>query len=100
MRTKRRSPDQFWKATQTLQAKTAEIIQGVPESLPTDLLHLTVCCRYLEALIGEPRVKRYISKYHPAILDKIEKLLAAFNSPYIVLERRKAGRRQRLRKKG
>lgn len=89
METKKHIRERVRKASCTVEAKTAETLQRIPEGFAADLLHLTLCCRYIEALIHQPRVKRYVSKYHPATLTKLEALLSEFNSSFIVLRRRK-----------
>jgi hypothetical protein len=66
------------KAQQTRKARLARILKSVPATLCIDLLKLTVCCRYAESLLKNPRVKRYLIKHHPKELSDLETLLAHF----------------------
>jgi hypothetical protein len=54
------------------------LLADVPVSLPTDMLDLTVCCRYAESLLKNPRVKKYLIKHHPEKLHDLEALLGKF----------------------
>jgi hypothetical protein len=56
--------------------KLAHILRTVPKAFSTDLLTLAVCDRYAESLLANPRVRRYLSKYHPKDLMTLEKILA------------------------
>ena len=58
--------------------KLAHILRTVPKTFSIDLLTLTVCCRYAESLLRNPRVKRYLAKHHPGELRDLEALLAEF----------------------
>jgi hypothetical protein len=53
----------------------AHILRTVPKTFSVDLLSLTVCCRYAESLLKNPRVKRYLLKHHPEELSDLETLL-------------------------
>lgn len=63
----------------TRRAKQARILREVPQTLAADLLTLTVCRRYAESLLKNPRVKGYLMKQHPEELRDLEMLLAEFN---------------------
>ncbi len=63
----------------TRKAKLARILRGVPQTLAVDLLTLTVCCRYAESLLKNPRVKKYLMKHYPEELSDLETLLAELN---------------------
>jgi hypothetical protein len=63
----------------TRKAKLARIMRGVPQTLNVDLLTLTVCFRYAESLLKNPRVKKYLLKHHPEELSDLETLLAELN---------------------
>jgi len=60
-------------------AKLARIMRSVPQTLAVDLLTLTVCCRYAESLLKNPRVKKYLMKHYPEELSDLEMLLAEFH---------------------
>lgn len=49
-----------------------------PKNLCLDELNLTVCCRYAESLLKNPRVKKYLMKHHPKELSDLETLLVEF----------------------
>jgi hypothetical protein len=46
-----------------------------PKTLCMDELNLTVCCRYVESLLENSRISRYLSKHHPSELAKRQNLL-------------------------
>lgn len=50
--------------------------KAVDESYGTDVLLLSVSCGYLERLLGNARVQRYLSKRYPDILQQLQKLVA------------------------
>lgn len=60
-------------------AKLASIMRGVPQTHAVDLLTLTVCCRYAESLLKNPRVKKYLMQHYPEELSDLEMLLAELN---------------------
>jgi hypothetical protein len=66
------------KAQQTRKARLAKILESVPVTLCVDLLNLTICCRYAESLLKNPRVKKYLMKHHLAELSDLEMVLAEF----------------------
>jgi hypothetical protein len=49
-----------------------------PKNLCSDELNLTQCCRYSEQLLKNPRVLKYLIKYHPAEVLKLHTLLREF----------------------
>ena len=49
--------------------------KAVEESYGSDVLTLSVCCGYLNRLIGNPRVARYVMKKYPDILKEFQQLL-------------------------
>jgi hypothetical protein len=70
---------EIWrKAWRTRNANLARIIRGVPQTLTFDLLTLAVCCRYVESLLKNPRVKKYVMKHYPEEVRDLETLLAEF----------------------
>jgi hypothetical protein len=66
------------KSVRTKKAKLARIMRGVPQTLPVDLLTLTICCHYAESLLKNPRINKYLMKHHPEELRDLEVLLAEF----------------------
>jgi hypothetical protein len=67
------------KAQQTRKSRLARILESVPLTLCVDLLKLTVCWRYTESLVANPRVKKYLMKHHPEELRDLETVLAELN---------------------
>jgi hypothetical protein len=53
---------------------------ATPENLCIDELNLTICCRYVETLLRNPSVKKYLSRYHPKQLLQIEDVIVALKS--------------------
>jgi hypothetical protein len=45
-----------------------------------DQVNLTVCCRYAESLLANPRINRYLAKYHSTYLRELQMLLEGFES--------------------
>ena len=50
--------------------------KAVEKSYGTDILTLGVCCRYLDQMLANTRVQRYLSKRYPDILQQLQQLLA------------------------
>ena len=82
MKNKRRykADHRYEKGRSARQTRTAEILMEIPENFALDLLDLGVACRYLKTLVLNQQVKRYLTKYRPTTLDKLEHVLAEFNS--------------------
>jgi hypothetical protein len=55
-----------------------ELTGTLPENLCLDEITLTICCRYGESLLKNPRVKKYLARQHPNDLRNLEQLLANF----------------------
>lgn len=51
-------------------------LKSVEESYGTDALTLTVSCGYLERLLSNPKIQRYMERYHIDILQALQRLLA------------------------
>ena len=49
-----------------------------PKNLCKDELYLTICIRYAQSLLQNPRIKRYVAKHHLKELKRLEKLVADF----------------------
>jgi hypothetical protein len=64
------------KRRRTLTARMRACVKEVPDTYCLDLINLTVCRRYLESLLANARIKRYIARYHPEQLIEMEKLLS------------------------
>jgi hypothetical protein len=52
----------------------------LPKNLCMDQVKLTVYCRYLESLLQNPRISRYLTKYHAEEMTKITRRLAQFKN--------------------
>jgi ParB-like chromosome segregation protein Spo0J len=50
-------------------------LKSAEDSYGTDILNLTVCCRYVEGLLNNVQVKKYLAKQHPEVLQEIDQLL-------------------------
>ena len=51
-------------------------LKSVEESYGTDVLTLTVSCGYLEKLLKNIRIERYLSRHHGEILQTLQQILA------------------------
>ncbi len=51
-------------------------LKSVEESYGTDVLTLTVSVGYLERLLGNPRVEKYLDRYHLDILRTLQKIIS------------------------
>jgi hypothetical protein len=51
-------------------------LKAVEDSYGTDILILTMSCRYIERLLENARVERHLSKHHPDILNALRGLLS------------------------
>lgn len=51
-------------------------LKSVEESYGTDALTLTVSCGYLERLLSNPKIERYVERYHIDILQTLRRLLS------------------------
>ena len=52
----------------------------LPKDLCRDQLKLTVYCRYMESLLQNARISRYLVKYHAEEMSKMKSLLAEFKN--------------------
>ena len=50
-------------------------LKSVEESYGTDVLTLTVSVSYLERLLGNPKIGRYLERYHLDILETLQKIV-------------------------
>jgi len=50
-------------------------LKSVEESYGTDVLTLTVCCGYLDRLLKNSKVERYMSRHHADILQTLQRIL-------------------------
>jgi hypothetical protein len=62
----------------TRRATLLRISGDPPKSLCMDELNLTICCRYVESLLENPRISKYLGKHHPIELGKLRNLLDEF----------------------
>lgn len=51
-------------------------LKSVEESYGTDVLTLTVSCGYLDRLLSNPAIDRYLARHHTDILQTIKTMLA------------------------
>lgn len=54
-------------------------LKSVEECYGTDSLTLTVSCAYLERLLDNPKIERYMERYHLEIVQALQKLLTDAN---------------------
>lgn len=89
--TKALSSDQKARIT----SETENLFQNskiVEESYSTEALTLSVCCRYLQKVMGNANLSRHIAKFHPDISSELQELTASFNT-----ESGRSGRSSKLR---
>jgi hypothetical protein len=63
-------------------------LKSVEESYGTDVLTLTVAFGYLERLLGNSKIERYLERYHLDILETLRKLLSESKTASSQAERR------------
>ena len=51
-------------------------LKSVEESYGTDVLTLTVSMGYLERLLSNSKIERYLERYHLDILQTLQKLIS------------------------
>jgi ParB-like chromosome segregation protein Spo0J len=51
-------------------------VESIKASYGTDVINLTAACRYVERLLGNARVHRYLEKHHQDTLAALEQLVA------------------------
>jgi hypothetical protein len=51
-------------------------LKSVEESYGTDVLTMTVACGYLDRLLKNPMIERYLARHHVDILQALQNLLA------------------------
>jgi len=51
-------------------------LKSVEESYGTDVLTLTVSMGYLERLLGNPKIEKYLERYHLDILQTLQKVVS------------------------
>lgn len=80
--------DQWYR---TRSAHLLAISGELPKMLCVDQLALTVCIRYVDKLLRNGRIKKYLAKYHPAELSGLQLIVNEFeeacgtNTPQITL---------------
>lgn len=55
-------------------------LKSVEESYGTDVLTLTVSCGYLERLLQNPKIDRYLARHQADVLQILQKVLSAIKS--------------------
>lgn len=66
-----------------LEQETDELLKeftSVQESYGTDVVHLSVSCRYVERILANARIRRHLDKHHPSILQELDCVLAEVNT--------------------
>jgi hypothetical protein len=54
-------------------------LSGEPlKTLCMDQVNVATCCRYVESLLENPRINRYLAKHHSANLNRLQELLEEF----------------------
>jgi hypothetical protein len=67
-------------------------LKAVEDSYGTDILLLTVSCRYVQRLLENDRLERYLTKHNPDILNTLRGLLSEIGR-----ERRKELQAERMK---
>jgi len=49
-----------------------------PKNLRSDQVNLTICCRFVQGLLKNRRVLRYLSRYHSSELRQLQSVVAEF----------------------
>jgi hypothetical protein len=79
MKSRNQGGDESWKRWYATRNRNLLEISGeLPKNLCKDELNLTVTCRYAQSLLGNERVLRYLTKYHPVALGKLNHLFGEF----------------------
>ena len=55
-------------------------LKAAEESYGHDILTLSVSSKYIQALLGRPKIMQYLNKYHPDLLHELQALLLEVNS--------------------
>lgn len=82
----------------TMEQETEQMlkhVESIQASYGTDVINLTAACAYLQRLISNARVHRYLTKHDPDTLGAFEQLLADISAD----KRRRPPARQRTRTK-
>jgi hypothetical protein len=56
-------------------------LKSVEESYGTDVLALTVSCGYLERLLQNPKIERYLVRHQTDVLQVLQKVVLDIRSP-------------------
>jgi hypothetical protein len=65
-----------WHATR--HARLLRLSGETPKTLCIDQVNVTICCRYVESLLQNPRISRYLAKHHPEDVRELQALLDEF----------------------
>jgi hypothetical protein len=65
-----------WHATR--HAHLLRLSGETTKTLCMDQLNATICCRYVESLLENPRISRYLARYHSEDLRELKNLLDEF----------------------
>ncbi|MEI9979921.1 MAG: plasmid partitioning protein RepB C-terminal domain-containing protein [Edaphobacter sp.] len=58
-------------------------LKSVEESYGTDVLALTVSCGYLERLLQNPKIERYLARHQADVLQVLQKVVSDIKSPTV-----------------
>jgi len=64
---------------ETRNRRLLEISGELPKNLCQDEMKLTVICRYTQCLMENKRVLKYLTKYHPVALRRLNELVGEFD---------------------
>ena len=67
--------DSHRKWDQKQKANLLRLSSEPPKTLALDQLTLTICCRYANSLLANPKIKEYLAKHHSLQLADVEKLI-------------------------
>jgi hypothetical protein len=56
-------------------ASSSRLVSGPSKTLALDQLTLTICCRYANSLLANPKIKAYLAKHHALQSADLEKLI-------------------------
>lgn len=59
-------------------ATLTQLATGTSKNLGNDELQLTVCCRYVEGLLANTQIRRFLGKHHPLQLRQLDAVVSDF----------------------
>jgi hypothetical protein len=67
--------DRHRKWDRTQKASLLRLSSEPPKTLGLDQLTLTICCRYANSLLANPKIKQYLAKHHSLQSANLDKLI-------------------------